>query len=120
LTALLAPVRAELDRIEAESAVTIEREEAAGEGSYDAIAYHDARGSLDTVKSIRAVLDRLNPEADTLVILGIAALGMLRELRDSGNLSVHANRVEGGPAAYEDWHKRADALLAAAYPKAGE
>jgi hypothetical protein len=99
LTALLAPVRAELDACE-ENAV-------AAEGDSDAYS-----AVLNVLERARAALDKLTPpapaELDPMVVLGIAALGMLKELRESGGLSAV------GEAGYcTDWAERADALLAA-------
>jgi hypothetical protein len=50
-----------------------------------------------------------------MVVLGIAALGMLRELRESESLG-RARAGFSSTANGEDWIERADALLAAAYP----
>jgi ribosomal protein L37E len=109
LTALLAPVRAELDACE-ENAV-------AAEGDSDAYS-----AVLNVLARVRAALDKLTPPApaglDPMVVLGIAALGMLKELRGE-------DRYPGArPWALLPWHdetlpwiERADALLAAAYPE---
>jgi hypothetical protein len=103
LTALLAPVRAELDAIDAEA----RRDYGAG-----------SETSLANWRRLRAALDKLAPPSENgaLIVLGFAALGMLKELRESEALG----RARAGfvsTTAGEDWIERADALLAAAYPK---
>jgi ribosomal protein L37E len=113
LTALLAPVRAELDACE-ENAV-------AAEGDSDAYS-----AVLNVLTRVRAALDKLTPpataELDPMVVLGIAALGMLRELRTSGRVATtwtaeHDGSVDAAKRTVVDWNERADALLAAAYPE---
>jgi hypothetical protein len=57
-----------------------------------------------------------------MVVLGIAALGMLRELRTSGRVATtwtaeHDGSVDAAKRTVVDWNERADALLAAAYPE---
>lgn len=97
LTAALAPLREELDKIEAE----------APPGPVWAtwpILRTQARAQV--AREIRSALDHIHPEPDTLAALGMVALGMLREFRDT---SVVVTRE-----SVDDWNKRADELLAAA------
>jgi hypothetical protein len=104
LTALLAPVRAELDAIERQAQDYCESE-----------ATSAAQHAVDRVAR---ALDKLTPpaELDPMVVLGIAALGMLRELQTSEYLG-RARAGFTSTTTGEDWIERADALLAAAYPK---
>jgi hypothetical protein len=111
LTALLAPVRAELDAIEQERRTVRARSQQEVDQS---------EGMRQVMARIRAVLNKLTPpapaELDPMVVLGIAALGMLRELRESEALG-RARAGFSSTANGEDWNERADALLAAAYSK---
>lgn len=68
------------------------------------------------VARISATLDRIHPEPDVLAALGMVALGMIRELKESKQIGICAQSIEGGPQAYEGWHKRAEEILATAYP----
>ena len=105
LTALLAPVREKLDEIERFNDGLIAAD--VSMMNADSQRATMARGRLEVVEAVRRELDRLNPEPDALVVLGMAALGMLRELREEC--------PELAPS--HDWADKADALLAAAYPK---
>jgi hypothetical protein len=105
LTALLAPVRAELEW-------ALRRDDS---------GYYRSRGHLiDGLTKARAALDKLTPpapaELDPMVVLGIAALGLLKELR-TARTGVDIEDMVYAPERSADWRARADALLAAAYPK---
>jgi hypothetical protein len=67
---------------------------------------------------VRALLDRLDPHQDrAYVTLAVAALGMLRELRESQAISVRRTHLEEGAAELaRDWNDRADELIAGAFP----
>lgn len=103
LTSLLAPVRAELGAIEEDS-------NASESDPYGLVP--------QAVERVRAALDKLDPNPDAgLVVLGIAALGMLKELKESSEISVYSTRRPARrSASVSEWIERADALLAAAYP----
>jgi hypothetical protein len=107
LTALLAPVRAKLNEIDRAAELGLTR---SPDPRHVAVSY--------AVKSIRAELDKLDPHvADIgLVALGIAALGLLKELR-TARTGVDIEDMVYAPERSADWRARADALLAAAYAK---